>query len=341
LRRDVAGQGAPRTAFVMDAENLPTLFSTADVDTLRSSVKLLAEEPITNFTHAANAAILADVELLVTGWGAPVIDAAALATMPRLRTIVHSAGTVKTFLTDAVFERGIQVSSSAEANAVPVAEFTFAAVVMGLKRASRFIHQYKHLHVKRMAHGIPAIGTNGVTIGLVGASRVGRRVITLLGAMDVDIVVYDPYLSELEAVSLGVRLVDLDTLCRESAVVSLHAPDIAATRNMIGAAQLAAMRDGTVIINTARGALIDAAALRRELVSGRLDAYLDVTDPEPLPADSVLFTLPNVVITPHIAGAMGNEVHRLGSNAVTEVQRLIEGLPLAYPVFAQDLARIA
>ena len=193
----------------------------------------------------------------------------------------------------------------------------------------------------RNAAGFPTIGTNGVTIGLVGASRVGRQVIGLLKNLDARVLVYDPYLTAVEAAELGVETVGLDQLCALSDVVSIHAPDIAETRGIIGAQQLALMKDGTLVINTARGALIDAAALTAELVSGRLDAYLDVTDPEPLPADSVLHTLPNVVLTPHIAGAMGNEIHRLGSHAVTEVRRLSEGLPLAYPVLAADLARIA
>lgn len=296
--------------------------------------------PLTDFTAAADAE-LADLQVLITGWEAPVIDHAALERMPALHTIVHAAGTIKTFVTDSVFDRGISVSSAAEANAVPVAEFTLAAIIMGLKRTSRFVHQYRNENVKRNLENMPPLGANNVTIGIVGASRVGRRVIALLRNLDVQVLVYDPYLSPEAAALLGVRLTDLDTLCRESAVVSLHAPDMPSTTNMIGAQQLAAMADGTLIINTARGRLIEPHALTQELVSGRLDAYLDVTNPEPLPADSVLFTLPNVVITPHIAGALGNEVHRLGSNAVGEVRRLVQGLPLTYPVLAQDLARIA
>ncbi|MFF1832018.1 hydroxyacid dehydrogenase [Paenarthrobacter sp. NPDC058040] len=333
--------GALKAAFVMGRKNLATLFSTEDLARLNGLVHLLDPEPISDFSRAGTSGLLRDVELLITGWGAPVIDAAVLDKLPELRCIVHAAGTVKTFLSPEVYERGIQVSSSASANAVPVAEFTFAAIVMGLKRARRFSEQLRLTGASRNTAGFPAIGTNGVTIGLVGASRVGRLVINLLKNLDARVLVYDPYLDAVEASALGVEVVGLDQLCALSDVVSVHAPDIAETRGLIGRRQLGLMKDGTLVINTARGALIDAPALTAELVRGRLDAYLDVTVPEPLPADSVLHTLPNVVVTPHIAGAMGNEIHRLGSHAVTEVRRLSEGLPLAYPVLAADLARIA
>jgi phosphoglycerate dehydrogenase-like enzyme len=110
---------------------------------------------------------------------------------------------------------------------------------------------------------------------------------------------------------------------------------------MIGKDQLAAMKDNAVLINTARGMLVDTEALIAELRAGRIEAVLDVTDPEPLPADSPLFSMPNVQLTPHIAGAMGNEVPRLLEQAIGEVERLAAGLPLSRPVTAADLARIA
>lgn len=335
-------KGTPtlKAAFAMGAEHLPTLFSAADLAKLGEMLQIVNPQPVTDFSHLTREQ-LQSVQVLITGWDAPLLDRAALDQMPALQAVIHGAGTVKTFVTDAVFERGIQVTSAAEANAKPVAEFTYAAIIMGLKRTSRFVEQYRSTNRKRGLDKLPPVGSNNVTIGLVGASRVGRSVMTLLRSMDARVLVSDPFLSEAEASLLGVELVDLDMLCASSNVVSLHAPAIPATKHMIGKAQLASMANGTVIVNTARGSLIDADALEAELVSGRLDAYLDVTTPEPLPSDSVLFRLPNVVITPHIAGALGNEVHRLGSYALTEVEHLVEGLPLRYPVLAEDLARIA
>jgi phosphoglycerate dehydrogenase-like enzyme len=110
---------------------------------------------------------------------------------------------------------------------------------------------------------------------------------------------------------------------------------------MIDRAGLASMRDGATLINTARGALIDQRALEMELATGRINAVIDVTEPEVLPPGSPLYTLPNVTLTPHIAGAWGNELHRLATSAIDELRRYIAGAPFAHPVAAHDLAHIA
>jgi len=325
----------------MSVESLADVFSPDARARLEKAVTLTGPQPITTFDDPAARAALQHAEVMITGWDAPRIDGTIIDQAPRLRAIVHSAGTVKTFLSDDVFSRGVRVTSSAAMNAIPVAEFTVASLVFGLKRANRFAAQLASSHTPRRTDGLPPIGMNGVTIGLVGASRVGREVIRLLRGFDVRILVSDPYLSEDEADRLGVASVALDDLCRRSDAVSLHAPSNESTHGMIDAPRLALMRDGAVIVNTARGTLIDTAALTAELVAGRLDAYLDVTDPEPLPADSPLYRLPNVTLTPHIAGALGNEVHRLGDLAVDEVLRVLEDRPLQHEVHPTDLAHIA
>ena len=153
---------------------------------------------------------------------------------------------------------------------------------------------------------------------------------------------YDPTLAESDARELGAKRVDLDDLMSQSDVVTVHAPVLPSTIGMIGEHELALMTAGSTLINTARGSLIDHEALRRELVSGRLSAVLDVTEPEPLPVnENVLYTLPNVILTPHIAGSMGNELTRLGDAAVDEVVRFAEGLPLRYAITLHDLASMA
>jgi phosphoglycerate dehydrogenase-like enzyme len=127
----------------------------------------------------------------------------------------------------------------------------------------------------------------------------------------------------------------------QSRIVSLHAPLLPDTIGMIGRAQLAAMPDGAVFINTARGALVDHDALRDEVLQERISAVLDVTDPEPLLTPDPLYGLPNVTLTPHIAGSMGNELARLGAAAVTEIERFAAGQPQLFPVRADDLGRLA
>jgi phosphoglycerate dehydrogenase-like enzyme len=312
-------------------------------DRLRAVADADLQAVVEDFAAPAASAAVRDAEVLLTGWGAPRVDATALALMPELRAIVHAAGTVKPYVSAEVFARGVQVSSAVAANAIPVAEFTFAAIVFAAKRVSRFAREYRvqrDLRARDLT-GIAPVGTNGIVVGVVGASRVGRRVLGLLRNLDVSVLVTDPYLDDAGAAALGAAKVSLDDLIRRSDIVTLHAPALPETTAMISRERLAAMRDGAVLINTARGMLVDTEALTAELASGRIEAVLDVTDPEPLPPDSPLYELPNVQLTPHIAGAIGNEVPRMLEQAISEIERLAAGLPLAHPVLAADLDRIA
>jgi phosphoglycerate dehydrogenase-like enzyme len=162
-----------------------------------------------------------------------------------------------------------------------------------------------------------------------------------LRTLDVEVVVSDPYLDDAGASALGVVALGLDDLLATSDVVSIHAPALPSTHHLLDATALARMRDGAWLLNTARGSLVDTAALEAELVSGRLNAFIDTPDPEPLPAESPLYDLPNVVLTPHIAGSLGNEVGRMGELAVTEVERFVGGEAPLHPVTRTDLDRIA
>ena len=144
----------------------------------------------------------------------------------------------------------------------------------------------------------------------------------LLGEYDLELVISDPFLSAAEAAALGARKVELDELCSVSDIVSLHAPELPETRHLLDERRLRLIRDGATVINTARGSLAGTEALTRHLESGRLNAVLDVVDPVPEPG-SRLFTLPNVFLTPHVAGSFGNELHRLGDHAVAELERYV------------------
>jgi phosphoglycerate dehydrogenase-like enzyme len=206
----------------------------------------------------------------------------------------------------------------------------------------RLQRRYREVRAFRMwAREVPDPGNYGKVVGIVGASRIGRRVIELLRPFDLCVLVFDPYLPDAEAAALGVESVELDDLLARSDVVSLHAPLLPETRGLLDAGRLARLRDGAVLVNTARGGLVDTAALTRELASGRIEAVLDVTEPEVLPADSPLYDLENVLLTPHVAGSLGNETRRLGRLAVEEIERYARGEPFAHPVRLEDLARIA
>jgi phosphoglycerate dehydrogenase-like enzyme len=153
-----------------------------------------------------------------------------------------------------------------------------------------------------------------------------------------DVLVADPYANLADVAALGAKLVDLEDLLRASDVLTLHAPELPSTRHLIGGDELTLLRDGATVINTARGSLVDTAALEVECSSGRLDAMLDVTDPEPLPPESPLYDLPNVMITPHIAGSLGSETRRMSGSALEELERFVAGQPPRSLVTPDDLA---
>jgi phosphoglycerate dehydrogenase-like enzyme len=305
--------------------------------------ELPRREPIVDFADEANAELLASVEILITSWGTPRVGRNAIERMPALRLVVNAAGTVRWVISDSFWDFDVALCSAADANAVPVAEFTLATIILALKRAFSLQRRYAETREWRIwSDDVPWIGTRRRTVGIVGASRIGRRLIELLRPFEVTVQVYDPYLTQGEATELGVTKLELlDDLLASSHVVSLHAPLLPATENMLAADQLALLQDGAVLINTARGGLVDGDALTAELESGRIEAVLDVTEPEVLPEDSPLYELPNVFLTPHIAGAQGSETTRLMDLALDEVERFVAGQPLLHQVRREDLDRIA
>lgn len=298
---------------------------------LRTLVEIDPERTLPRLTDASDAE-LAAVEVLITGWGSPLIDAETLTRLPSMRAIVHTAGTVRFVVSDAVWERGdITVTSATEANAVPVAEFTLAHILLAGKRSIPREARYRADHaVRGGAASESEIGNFGGVVGLIGASRIGVLVAEHLQRFDLEVLITDPYVDAGEIAALGARKVEPEELYSRSDVVSLHAPDVPSTRGMVSRELLARMRDGTTFLNTARPALVDLDALRDELIPGRLAAVLDVHDD--LADDDPIWNLPNVSITPHIAGSQGNELHRMGEHALEELRRLAAGERPRFPV---------
>ncbi|MFJ2419770.1 hydroxyacid dehydrogenase [Streptomyces brevispora] len=283
--------------------------------------------------------VLADAEILVSGWGCPRLTADVLARAPRLRAVMHAAGSVKSLVSDALWERGIVVSSAADANAGPVVAHTLALITLAARRTLAAAAD----HPKGWPAFRSRTGADASTVGIVGASRIGRGVLAGLRGSDAgyELLLSDPYVTDEEARALGATRVALAELCRRSTVVSVHAPLLPETERLLDGRMLALISDGGALINTARGALVDTEALTAECASGRLEAYLDVTDPEPLPPAHPLLALRNVLVTPHIAGAQGSELRRLGQYAVDEAARWVAGEPLHGEVARHSLVRLA
>ncbi|MFI6831633.1 hydroxyacid dehydrogenase [Kribbella sp. NPDC050241] len=285
---------------------------------------------------------LPGTDVLIPSWGATPLTAEVLAHASRLRLIAYSASSVKHFVTDEVFRRGIRLTQAGQAMARPVAEVSLAFTLTMLHRIHRFD---RAMHSGAAWVGAidapPQHGITGSRIGVVGASRTGVEYIAMVVALGADVVVYDPYLSDERATELGVRRMDLDELLRTSRVVALHAPTLPETRQMIGTRELALMPDGSALVNTARSWLVDSDALLAELRTGRIETALDVFDEEPLPLDSPLRGLPNVVLTPHRAAGTVECYLEMGTIVVSEIERYVAGSPLRYELTEAALARMA
>lgn len=343
LGLDGAAGRRPRALVVMRPEAYRDQFGPAELAQLEELAELEGSGFLTRLDTPEARDRLATAEVLVTSWGCPTLDASILDHAPRLAVVLHAAGTVRKLVSDALWERGIQVSNCADENAIPVAEYTLAAIILAGKKAPFIAAAARsgREHWLDYRDDFGPLTNLGQTVGIVGFSRIGRRVVDLLRTLDVSILVHDPLVNPEVIRGAGAEPVSLHQLLSDADTVSLHAPSLPETHRMIGATQLALMADRTTLINTARGALVDTGALERECASGRLNAILDVTDPEPLPSESVLYDLPNVMLTPHIAGSQGNETRRMSRKVLDELRRYALGLPLKSPITRAQLEVMA
>ena len=273
--------------------------------------------------------------VLVTGWGSPKITPVILDQLPQLKMIAHSAGSVASICYEA-WERGIVITNVMPIMAMGVAEFTVTCILNGLRRYEVFINPT--LLDSNPYFSVPKVGfcLRNKTVGLVGLGIIGREVVKLLSAFGCKLMVHDPFLPAEVAKDLGVTLCDLDTLMAKSDIVSLHAPGTEACKDIINEPRLRMLKPGAILVNTARGILIDHDALARVAGEGKIGVYLDVTRPEPLPADHPLRQMSNVIITPHVAGPTVEGWALMGAGCVADIERYIKGEKVMYGVTADQ-----
>lgn len=293
---------------------------------------------LTREAVVSDRSLLSKTQILFTGWGAPELNATLLAAAPDLQCVLMAAGSVKSITPPEFWAAKIPIVSAAAANAIPVAEFSLANILLALKQTHRLSRDI------RRSGGFPPSepavdGAVGTTVGLVSLGEIGRGVAAALRSTAVRVIAYDPMMDPERAAAIGVELVGLEELFERSQVVSIHAPLLAETAGLVDGALLRRMPEGATLINTARGAVVNERELIRVMTErADLTAVLDVTWPEPPDPGSPLYTLENVVLTPHIAGAMGAERARMGELVAAEAARWIEGRPLHH---AMDPARVA
>jgi len=281
------------------------------------------------------------VDILLTTWGMPKMDAAFLAGFPQLKALFYAAGTVKYFVTKEVYDRGIVICAAAAANAIPVAEYALSTILMSLKNFWGFTRRPRDSQNWQPPIGA-VLGSYHAVVGLISLGAVGRSVARKLSHFDTDVIAYDPFVSESVAKDLGVTLVSLEDLFRNANVVSAHTPLIPETVHLVTGDLLRLMKPNGTFINTSRGAIVnedDLCKVMRERPD--LTAVLDVTWPEPPCEESPLFERENIILTPHIAGSYGSEVTRMGDWMVDEAKRFLKNDSLRYQVTYEMLAHMA
>jgi phosphoglycerate dehydrogenase-like enzyme len=329
----------PKALYLLDNEASQKIYGEEERETVAELADVYAPQQTGN-SVAKNPGVLAEAEVILSGWGAPTIDGAFLDAAPNLRVVLYGAGSIRRVATPALWERGVRITSAYAANAIPVSEYALAAILFALKRGWHFA--FSAQREKSLPGQSQVPGAYGSTVGLVSLGMVGRLVRERLRPFDLRVVAYDPYVTSEEANFLGLDLMSLEDLFASSEVVSLHAPLLPETEGIIRGSHLASMKWNATLINTSRGAVVREAEMV-EVLETRPDlwAVLDVTHPEPPEPGSRLFDLPNVVLTPHIAGSLGSECRRMGRLVVDELRRYVAGEPLKYEITRERAALLA
>ena len=284
---------------------------------------------------------LKEVEAVFSTWGFPRLTSGQIDALPRWKILFYGAGSVKAFA-QPLLERGIRVVSAAHANGVFVAEYTLAQILLAQKGYFRTVRGADGAQKRRILAQIPPFGNFDARVGLIGAGHIGRMVIGLLAHHRAKVMVYDQFLPEVDARALGVEKASLEDLFSQCEVVSNHAPNIPETVGMLTYDLFSRLQEGATFINTGRGATVNEPDMIRFLSERRdVCALLDVTWPEPPAAGSPFYTLPNVFLTPHIAGSIGREVRLMGELCREEFARYQKGESLRYEVTLDQLPRLA
>ena len=283
-----------------------------------------------------------DVNYIFSTWGMWRFTKEQIAEyFPSLEAVFYAAGSVQGFARDFI-ESGVKVFSAWAANAIPVAQFTTAEILLALKGWYASVHRAGETwRTHGGAREFPGIMDEKV--GIIGAGMIGKMVIDALRAYPVEVLVYDKFMSGDDIAALGGKKASLEEIFSECLVISNHLANLPATVGMLDYGLFSRMRKHATFINTGRGAQVVADDMIRALREDETRvALLDVTDPdEPPHAGSELYTMPNVFLTPHIAGSMGNEIHRMAEFMYVEYTALSEGKPTRFEVTAGMLKTMA
>lgn len=325
---------------LVNKERRETVFSQKYYDMLSKlgNLKIYDKDDFLDKNYYVN--FVKDANVIITSWDSPVIDGDILNACPNLLGVVHAAGSIKPILSAEFIDKKIRIANSAVAIGEGVAETALGFLISACKG-------FYALN-KNTSNGLWQEGASSIVkdfydlkIGVISGGFVGRHIVKLLKNFHVEIYMYDPILTSNQIEEIGAIKVDLNTLMSTCDAITVHAPSIPATDNMINAENLKLLKDGAILVNTARGSVINELDLISELKTGRIFACIDVTNPEPPTVDNELRRLDNCVLTPHIAGAYTNGLKRVALHACEETARLINGEKMKAEVDLSKLSTLA
>jgi phosphoglycerate dehydrogenase-like enzyme len=284
--------------------------------------------------------LLKEADVIVSSWGGAILSEELLEAMPKLKLYLYGAGHLNGIMSEAAWNRGIRVTTANPANAIPVAEFVLAQIIFSLKRGWEYMDRAKRHAPELWGTNKFVAGMYGSRVGIVSIGQISTRLIQLLRHFEVTICASCPDTTPQQAAALGIELMDLEEVFASCDVVSLHLRSCRSTRGLINGDLLNRMKAKATLINTARGEIMHQEDLV-EFLAKRPDVYacIDVTDPEPPPGDSKLLSLPNVILTPHLAGSMHTESLRLGRYMIEELKRYLNDQPLIAEVTRELVER--
>jgi phosphoglycerate dehydrogenase-like enzyme len=313
-----------------------------DEDTSWDDAPVASEKVKVRFTE-----FVSGLDALVVCHGSPRVDFDVIAASPNLRLIGELEGDrfAQRIDVTAALARDVRAVDTTHGSSYPVSEWALGMMLIGLRNAGA--------HFRRLIAGdewgtpeqrdsVAEFAQNeeltGKTVGLIGAGYIARRLIELLKPFDVDLLIHDPYVGADLASSLGFILTSLDAVLSQPDVVVCLAPLTPGTRGMLGRDEIARIKPGAVFVNVSRGAIVDSDALIERLGGGDITACLDVFDPEPIPVGSKIRELPNVFLSPHIAGTTERSRTRFFEEMVSELERHFSGHETLHNLTAKTLA---
>lgn len=327
-----------KCVFLLDKNNFERIYSKEVINKISDKIEIIGRfESVDEIPEGS------DINIVFSGWGGVPINKKAIDKMPNLKLVLYGAGTIKKIQSEEMRDKGIRISSASQANAIPVAQYTTSLIQLLLKDFFRLSKISKNIRNNKLDVYNLNKGFYNRNIGIISYSNIGKRVIENIQKLsNNNIFVYDPYYSEEYLKEKGLIKSTLQDIFSNCDVVSLHSPLIKETEYMIGYEHFSSMKENASFINTARGKIIKTDELIRAFTERKdLMAILDVTDPEPLEDNSPLYDMDNIILSPHIAGSLGNETYLMGESMYDELIRFLNGEELEYEITKEKFKRMA